>query len=503
MNYPFWDVGFGYGQLMGWIAVLHVFVSHFAVGGGLYLVVMETLARRANDSARLDFVERLSRFFVLVTLVLGALTGVAIWFIIGLLNPAATQLLIHNFVWGWAIEWTFFVIEIAAAILYVYGWRRLTARDHMTVGWIYFGAAWISLVIINGILSFMLTPGRWLQTGAFVDGMLNPTYVPSLVFRTGVCLLLAGLYANLMAARLPDRAARGRLVRANAAWSLLGLMVMVPAFLWFWRSIPEATRATARVAMPIPMAALHAGLWWAAALAGLVILSGILVPRRMHPVVAVAGMVLGLGLFSQFEWTRESIRKPWAVTGVMYGNGLLAGQAAQAATTGLRPGLAFRTGHDGADLFRRACRSCHTVNGYRPLAPAFAGLDREAVAGLIQGIGKIRGNMPPFPGTAEEARLIADELWPRLDHRPPAEAAGLAGAALGRRVYAQRCGPCHVVGGFNDKTASLAGQPAADLESMLDMADDLGEEMPPFTGDPTERAALVAYLQTLTPGGAR
>ena len=76
MNYPFWDVGVGYGVLMGVIAVVHVFVSHFAIGGGLYLVVAERAARRASDTARLEFLERLSKFFVLVTVVFGALTGV-------------------------------------------------------------------------------------------------------------------------------------------------------------------------------------------------------------------------------------------------------------------------------------------------------------------------------------------------------------------------------------------------------------------------------------------
>src|ERR1019366_9052198 len=113
---------------------------------------------------------KLSRFFVLVTLVAGTLTGVGIWFIIGLLNPAATEALIHNYVWGWATEWTFFVVEITAALIYYYGWKTMAPAAHATVGWIYFIFAWLSLVIINGIITFMLTPGRWLVTGDFWDG---------------------------------------------------------------------------------------------------------------------------------------------------------------------------------------------------------------------------------------------------------------------------------------------------------------------------------------------
>ena len=76
MIYPFWDEPFGYGILMAIIAVLHVFVSHFAIGGGLYLVVTERRATRAGDQATLEFLQRLSRFFVLITLVFGTLSGV-------------------------------------------------------------------------------------------------------------------------------------------------------------------------------------------------------------------------------------------------------------------------------------------------------------------------------------------------------------------------------------------------------------------------------------------
>ena len=198
MPYPFWDTDLGYGPMMAVIAIVHVFVSHFAIGGGLYLVIAEGSARKAGDEKRLEFVRRLSKFFILTTVVFGALTGVGIWFIIGLLNPKATEALIHNFVWGWAIEWTFFIVEILAAILYYYGWKRMSAKGHMTLGWIYFGAAWLSLVVINGIITFMLTPGAWIEAGTgqgFWAGFFNPTYFPSLVMRTGICLLMAGLFA--------------------------------------------------------------------------------------------------------------------------------------------------------------------------------------------------------------------------------------------------------------------------------------------------------------------
>ena len=113
MNYPVWALPAS-GLLIAAVGIVHVFVSHFAVGGGVFLVLAETKARREQDAALLGFVRGLSRFFLLLTLVAGALTGVAIWLTIGLVQPQAVSALVTTFVWAWAIEWTFFAVEIAA-----------------------------------------------------------------------------------------------------------------------------------------------------------------------------------------------------------------------------------------------------------------------------------------------------------------------------------------------------------------------------------------------------
>ncbi len=503
MNYPFWDVGIGYGVLMGLVAVVHVFISHFAIGGGLFLVVQERSARRRDDRPRLEFLERLTKVFVLVTLVGGALTGVGIWFVIGLLNPGATELLIHNFVWGWAIEWTFFVVEILAAILYFYGWRRLSARAHMTLGWIYFAAAWLSLAVINGILAFMLTPGRWLETGDFWDGFLNPTYVPTLVLRTGVCLLLAGLYALLVASREKDPATKRGLVRTSSLWALSGLGVAAVSYPWCLRALPDGLIARARDSMPWV-------LFWhddlkilAVLLTVAIVVIALLAGERLHVVGAALLMLVGFALFGSFEFLRESVRKPWIVAGYMYGNGIEVAQRPQLAADGLLAHLAYRSGDDGRDLFLHSCRSCHTLHGYKALAPAFDGTDARFIAGVIRGAARVRGGMPSFAGTPAEAETLAAWLAERVDPRPLAEVTGLAGRELGARAYAVRCGKCHVPGGDRDMTATLAGLDSQGLSDFLDTAGEVSDEMPPYTGDATERAALVGYLLEIAPGGAK
>lgn len=504
MSYPFWDQPIGYGLLMAAISVLHVYIAHFAIGGGLYLVVAETMARKRNDHAMLDYLYGLSRFFVLTTLVLGALTGVGIWFVIGLLSPAATDLLIHNFVWGWATEWTFFLVEIAAAIIYYYGFKTMTVSNHLKVGWIYFVAAWLSLVVINGILAFMLTPGAWLESGSFWAGFFNPTYFSSLFFRTGVCILLAGLFTMAVASRQRDADFRGRLVRYNAWWAVIGLAIMVPTFYWYWKAIPAEVVSTALVSMATPISALYKSFWYAGILAALIVLFGLVLPRRQHVVVSAVMLVVGIMYFGEFEWFRESIRKPYIISGYMYGNGLELAHAEKYKADGLLAHIAYRSDDPGADLFNRACRTCHTIDGYKPLAPVFAGTDREFIAAMVRGSEHIKGNMPPFLGTEDEAELIAAHIHGKVDNRHLAEIHSAGGIELGREVYRVRCGSCHEFGGHNDKLVSLVGLDSAGYADMLDMSEYLGDGMPAFTGDEREREALIAYLLTLTPaeGGA-
>ena len=111
MNYPVWQLAStGGGLWIILIAVFHVYISHFAVGGGLFLVFAERKAAREKSQAMLDYVRGHAKFFLLLTMVAGSITGVGIWFIIALLNPAATSILIHTFVFAWAMEWVFFLL---------------------------------------------------------------------------------------------------------------------------------------------------------------------------------------------------------------------------------------------------------------------------------------------------------------------------------------------------------------------------------------------------------
>ena len=194
MDYPIWDIAMGGGVLMGIVAITHVIVSHFAIGGGLVIAVTETLSVRRNDPEMRDLAKRSSLVLILFSTVFGAISGVGIWVVAGLISPGAISALIHTYVWGWAIEWVFFVLEIVAALVYYTTWDKISKGAHLMVGWLYFIGAYFSLVVINGIITFMLTPGKWLSSHAFWDGFFNPSYWPSLATRTFFAIAIAGFF---------------------------------------------------------------------------------------------------------------------------------------------------------------------------------------------------------------------------------------------------------------------------------------------------------------------
>ena len=77
MEFPVWHfVGIGSGLIIGIVSVLHVFVAQFAVGGGIYLVWMERKAHRDGAPEILQWLERHTHFFLLLTMVFGGLSGV-------------------------------------------------------------------------------------------------------------------------------------------------------------------------------------------------------------------------------------------------------------------------------------------------------------------------------------------------------------------------------------------------------------------------------------------
>ncbi|MGD0295150.1 MAG: cytochrome ubiquinol oxidase subunit I [Terracidiphilus sp.] len=462
MNYPFWEIPIlGSGWVIGIIAIFHVLISQFAVGGGLYLPLAEHKALRMPEGPlRSEWLKQLasfSRFFLILTAVFGTVSGVGIWFAISLTHPEATSTLIHNFVFAWAMEWVFFIVELTTIAVYYSTWNRIDPQLHLVVGWVYAVSSVFTLIIINGILTFMLTPGdAWLavagtghEASKFWYALFNPTYWPSLFLRACVCCALAGIWALITASRI-DGNKHPELKITMVQWSVKWL---VPSFvatpfilIWYLWMVPASQQALltlgidtigsgtfsiiTRIALLIIVTS--------ATIVGVAYFLAYRNPRDFNLSHAMAILLLALIATASGEYAREMLRKPYVIGHWMYANGVRVPYVSRINQEGYLAhsmwvwngpiqGSFFDIPGDtstwdiysysrGEAIFRGECGSCHTLGGYRPLKYLLAGRDRANIASFITMLHDYKPDslyhhfMPPMVGTRQDIDDLADFL---------------------------------------------------------------------------------------------
>jgi cytochrome bd-type quinol oxidase subunit 1 len=454
MNYPFWYVPrLGSAWVIGMIAIFHVMISQFAVGGGLYLPMAERKAMRMGDKelakAWLKQLASHSKFFLQVTGIYGTISGVGIWFAIGLTNPEATSTLIHNFVFGWAMEWVFFSIELTTIAVYYYTWDRIDPKLHMVVGWVYAASSFFTLFIINGILTFMLTPGdTWLsvagtgnEASKFWNAFFNPTYWPSLLLRSCVCASLAAIWALVTASRIDGEkspALKTSLVRWSVKWLVPSFVATPFLLMWYLLMVPESQRAL----LTLGIDTINPGTFSMVTRMSLIIIitSATIIgtayflayrnPTDFNLSHAMALLLLALMATGAGEYSREMLRKPYVIGHWMYSNGVRVPSVNRINAEGYlahsnwiwngAPSSYSR----GEAIFRGECASCHTLNGYRPLATLLNGRDRANIRNFIVMLHDHKADspysrfMPPMSGTQQDIDDLADFLNAQVN--PPA-----------------------------------------------------------------------------------
>lgn len=506
MNYPVWYLpGVGGGFLIALIAIIHVFISHFAVGGGLYLVLTERKGLRENSPEILAFTKKHAKFFMLLTMVLGGITGVGIWFIISLVHPAATSLLIHTFVYGWAAEWVWFLVEITALLVYYYTFGRMDSRTHQMVGWIYFISAWLSLFLINGIIDFMLTPGAWVENRNFWSGFFNPSFWPSLLFRSFFCFMLAGLYAFLTSAFLKDSDLKTRMTRYSGKWALSSFLLALPFGYWYLSILPEPARKLVEGSSPTIQAAAQYALYATIATFALTLLLTVIRPSLNSKAIAILTLVPAFILLGAFEWTREAARRPYVLNQVMFSHGItvtqaeaLEGQAflAQAKWSAVDAAHDGNLAAAGRELFKLQCYACHTIGGVNnDIVPRTASMDFAAMNNYLRNVIHKRPYMPPFMGNDMETAALAAYVIGDLHGKPVDLALLVEPADKGQQVYNDHCIGCH------DSDIVFAWAAPMSLEEVvagLESLSRLNSMMADFAGSAEEKLLLAGFLK----GGA-
>jgi cytochrome d ubiquinol oxidase subunit I len=405
------------GLIMAAVAVVHVFLAQFAVGGGMLLCYMQWLAMTGRNPDARIFVKGYFKVVVLVSFVLGALTGVGIWFTAIQISPATIGAMVENFHWLWATEWLFFCLEIVSGYCFYRYQTRLTDRAALTLLIIYAVASWVSLFIINGILSWQLTPGYWLETRSIVDGFFNPSFWPSLFFRTVVSLTLASLAAcvviNLMQSL--DREAKTRLIN-RVSLMLVPMLIMPLLGFWFLAVMPADSRSWVLGGSPAMMLFLNISIGASLAIGAYALFGLVLQRLFINGATASLLLLLAFGATAGGEFVREGSRKPFSIRHVLYSNAIRPEDVAHLREVGclandpypLRnesryPNDQVRT---GGRVFRRQCSVCHTVEGTNGVVELTGSWDLNQMRLNIAKLQHTKPFMPPFSGTAGELESL-------------------------------------------------------------------------------------------------
>jgi hypothetical protein len=400
--------------------------------------------------------------------------------------------LIHTFVFAWAAEWVFFLLEIVALFLYAYTFGRMAAGPHQLLGWIYFGAAWMSLFIINGVIDFMLTPGTWPQDNNFWSGFFNPTFWPALFFRTFFALIIAGLFGLMTAAWIREERLRTRMVRFCALWLLAPLVFFIASAWWYKAALPAEVQEMIFQRMPEMRAILDGFLLGAPVLLFGGLLLVLRLPAALAKTLAVLLLLIGQLYMGLFEFIREGGRRPYIIRDVMYSTSIRpedeqrlqqAGVLRSARWVRHREITDENRSEAGRELYNLLCLSCHAIGGpMRDIRPLTATFTSEGLDALLSGMDLFYPAMPAFAGTPEERAVLADYIAHDLNGRvEPGEPMTLTEKMAEVPVFDPK----------TDRFVLLAWS-----ERGLQLVDDPGSPLALFPGGVSLRAQLIRRGET-------
>jgi mono/diheme cytochrome c family protein len=451
--YPTWfEPGVGSGWVVGIIATIHVLASHTSVGAAVFFAGLAVYAHRAGKPEYLEFIRRYGLFLLVFSYVIGSITGPGIWYSTTVASPRGISALIHSFVWKWATEWVFFVIEVVGVYMLVYLAGKVDRRTHLNIALVFGLAGYTTMLIIIGILSFMMWPGQpaWFAEGGYLNGFYGANTWAQLALRTAFMLTMTAVVGGIVASRFEDADFKRRVLRVLAGLGIVSTLAGALLQRWYLATLPETAQVVLENRLPAS---------YGPAMATVLVLTlayfgwTLVQPRRttmaLASVMTVGLLVLGLW---PGETARESIRKPYVAGQYVYSNQVIARDVPGMGVKSELPALeahgflklhpfapdGLRQVHDGnlleagRFLALTTCSNCHslTATGMRPLARYFGGnTDVPALADYLKAA-LATGNtmyMPTIPLKDDEAEALATYIAHLAD--PKAAQAWIDGRA--------------------------------------------------------------------------
>ena len=463
MDFPLFHLDFAGNRMMvAVIAIIHVLINHALAVGFIPLVTLMEFRgyqkKKLNTTEGVawdDMARRLLFVAFVITTTLGALTGVGIWFAAALANPASIGSLIRVFYFMWFAEWIIFVLEVVFIMIYFLTWKKSNDSPQKKRQHIMFGAglsifSWLTLAIIVGILGFMMDPGSWTEQKTLLTGFLNPVYIPQVVFRTGVAVMMGGCVALMITAYAMKRSNpfRNSILRNISLWILIWMpFAAVGAYSYYWY-IPRTMIGNLQVAITTQ----QFQQWYDSVLVVLIVvvsigfavsILGAVAPRRLPKHLLIIPVLASFLFLGVFERVREFIRKPYVIGEYMYANGILVEELPLYQQEGLlknTPYASIETITEenkyqaGEAVFNLACTRCHTTHGINSVVRNFEimygkdnPLNKEAMKTYMKNMHNARYYMPPFPGNGEELDALAEYIVQQQQQPAALEGAQIKG----------------------------------------------------------------------------
>ncbi len=416
MNFPVLPVPWVGGELLRLsLAFAFSVAGYFAVGGSLIMVLLEHRAQREGNQPLLWYLQNWSRFFLLMTIIVCGALAVGYAQVSAVTQPAAFAALINILFWVWGVIWVLVFLQVVAALLYNSGWGVVAPGHHLAIGWIFVVSAWLTLFMVNGVLSFMQTPGEWLKTGHLRDGFFNESFNPGIMLHAASALGLGGLFSLVAgsAADLPKL--RSSLVRTASGFVVAGFILLPLGESWYAATLPPAARTFLNGPAGPATVYFYGSIVLSVLIFAFVTTGPLNRPESCTRSFALLLLVLGLAVTFASGWIRQSVRSPYVIAGYLYVNGLQPHEVPRLSREGFLKQAKYvqvRSARKeplraGRELFRQQCMSCHTVNGYRNICRMVKGWDVPTLDHQLKRLEELRGSMPPFAGTATERRALA------------------------------------------------------------------------------------------------
>ena len=323
--FPTWyEQGLGSGWVVGMIATIHVLFSHTAVGAALFFTYLSTIAYRNDRPELLEYIKKYGLFLLIFSYVLGSITGVGIWFSTTVASPRGISALIHNFVWAWSAEWVFFVIEVVGVYSVIYLIGKVDKKTHLKIAWIFGGASLATMLIIVGILSFMMWPGKeqYLTEGGFLFAYYGPNQFAHLAMRVAFMFTMTAVVGGIVVSGMSTDALKREMARKLGILGLVSAAAGFGLLNWYMNTLPDY--ADIVMVNRLPEYFRNSMLITLGVTGGYFLIT-MLYPRVLVPVVdpTLVVVLLVFGLWPE-ETARESMRKPYVAGQYIYSNQVIA-----------------------------------------------------------------------------------------------------------------------------------------------------------------------------------